>query len=640
MATDPYADTPYGTYDSRRDEFLDFAVGSYDPERRGRAGLFAQICHLEKEVAFDDRSVYEALRRVDERRDCSDFTVSGLLRVLYKYTDQIDPSLIEAIRKTVIGFKYWMDEPGHNTMCFISENHQIMFHSDEYLAGQLYPLETFADGCNGEEHLGRARRRILRWIDLKAKTGFSEWDSNVYYDEDMAPLINLVDFADDEEIATRSAMILDVLFFDMAIDSFKGTYGTTHGRSYPRSIVSGRTENTSCAQRIAWGMGCYNNPANMTAVMLATSRKYRVPEVIEKIAKDMPDEMINKERQSYSPEDFAWLGIRFDDPDSAHLAWVVAKMATLENVESLLELTEKHPSKWFDEVLRPLILRIHNTYIELERRGEDPQGQLDFLSLPTINKICYRTPDYQLSAAQDYRKGEPAWHQHLWQATLGPDAIVFTMHRSDDFETPSRFWAGRFPRIAQHQNLLIAIYDIPEHPILGPGSEPIPESVLIHQTIAYFPRVAFDEVVERSGWVFGRKDQGYVALRSQNPTEWCDSVLLGQEGLVATGRRNVWLCGMGRESVDGRFEDWYERIESASLTFGDRSVEMSSTAVGEVSFSWSDPLTVDGLPIELADYPRFANPYCRVERGGLVYDISHADQRIRLDFENGRRHES
>ena len=58
MATDPYADTPYGTYDSRRDEFLDFAVGSYDPERRGRAGLFAQICHLEKEVAFDDRSVY------------------------------------------------------------------------------------------------------------------------------------------------------------------------------------------------------------------------------------------------------------------------------------------------------------------------------------------------------------------------------------------------------------------------------------------------------------------------------------------------------------------------------------------------------------------------------------------------------
>ena len=108
---------------------------------------------------------------------------------------------------------------------------------------------------------------------MKAKTGFSEWDSNVYYDEDMAPLINLVDFADDEEIATRSAMILDVLFFDMAIDSFKGTYGTTHGRSYPRSIVSGRTENTSCAQRIAWGMGCYNNPANMTAVMLATSRK-------------------------------------------------------------------------------------------------------------------------------------------------------------------------------------------------------------------------------------------------------------------------------------------------------------------------------------------------------------------------------
>jgi len=32
---------------------------------------------------------------------------------------------------------------------------------------------------------GNFRRRIQRWMDLRFYTGFSEWLSNVYYDEDL-----------------------------------------------------------------------------------------------------------------------------------------------------------------------------------------------------------------------------------------------------------------------------------------------------------------------------------------------------------------------------------------------------------------------------------------------------------------------
>lgn len=48
--------------------------------------------------------------------------------------------------------------------------------------------------------------------------------------------------------------------------------------------------------------------------------------------------------------------------------------------------------------------------------------------MPRVNKALYRTRDYMLSTAQDFRKGEHGFQQHIWQATLAPRAIVFTNH--------------------------------------------------------------------------------------------------------------------------------------------------------------------------------------------------------------------
>ena len=43
-------------------------------------------------------------------------------------------------------------------MCFWSENHQIMFHSDEYLAGQLFHDRTFTNISEpGSWHVEKAR---------------------------------------------------------------------------------------------------------------------------------------------------------------------------------------------------------------------------------------------------------------------------------------------------------------------------------------------------------------------------------------------------------------------------------------------------------------------------------------------------
>ena len=59
---------------------------------------------------------------------------------------------------------------------------------------------------------------------------------------------------------------------------------------------------------------------------------------------------------------------------------------------------------------------------------------------------------------------------------------------------------------------------------------------------AYFPKWAFEEVVQKGKWTFGRENGGYVALFSKNPTHWEN-----QHDLVSLGRNNVWIVEVGSE---------------------------------------------------------------------------------------------
>jgi len=53
--------------------------------------------------------------------------------ILYEYGDQIPAETRAKIEKSVLGFRYWWDETGGNSMCYWSENHQILFASAEYV---------------------------------------------------------------------------------------------------------------------------------------------------------------------------------------------------------------------------------------------------------------------------------------------------------------------------------------------------------------------------------------------------------------------------------------------------------------------------------------------------------------------------
>ena len=89
---------------------------------------------------------------------------------------------------------------------------------------------------------GAGAHRDPRMDRRARKTGFTEWHSDVYYQKDITPLLSLVEWADDEELATRAAMLLDIVYLDMALHLHGGNFGATHGRSYIKDKASASTQ--------------------------------------------------------------------------------------------------------------------------------------------------------------------------------------------------------------------------------------------------------------------------------------------------------------------------------------------------------------------------------------------------------------
>ncbi len=189
--------------------------------------------------------------------------------------------------------------------------------------------------------------------------------------------------------------------------------------------------------------------------------------------------------------------------------------------------------------------------------------------------------------------------------------MCFTTHPAKRQGDSPNYWtgSGSLPRAAQYKNVLAVVYRISTAPGLYQTNQ-------LRFTHAWLPRLQFDEVVERGGWIFARKGEGYLALRSQHAWRWESQEPGGQpDEVVSDGLNNIWLCEMGRAAEDGPFDQFIDRICAAQLVFRGSRVRFVSPSVGRFEFGWNGPLRVGGKEIPLRDYPRYENPYIHLPFG-------------------------
>ena len=142
--------------------------------------------------------------------------------------------------------------------------------------------------------------------------------------------------------------------------------------------------------------------------------------------------------------------------------------------------------------------------------------------------------------------------------------------------------------------MAIVLYDIDT----APGLYLTHELIFTH---AWLPREKFDEVVERDGWVFARKGEGYMALWSREPYVWQNEGLDEDAEIIADGKTNVWICEMGRKALDGPFEAFMDRIADASVVTDGLSVSYRSPSQGRLEFSWSGDRLKESGVVNLGD---------------------------------------
>ncbi len=596
---------------------------------------FKEIIELDQGKSIDETGIQGLIDFVNARHDCADFRMIVLIKVYYSYRNLLSSSMVDQIQKAILNFKYSMSEPGSDGMCYWSENHQLLFATCEYLSGQLFPDNVFQnDQRVGSLHKIDAKNKILQWLYHRFIYGFTEWHSNTYYEEDIAPLCVLVDHADDVEIVEKSKMILDLLFLDMAMHSYEGFFVATSGRCYEDQKKN--PEHADVNDILAHAFGIQKRTYDYTRLssLYLLCKNYQVPNIIQAIARDSSVSIIKdsmgldlKEVKKEMPKHdllergmFLWSMEAFTNVESINMTIDMFNAWNLKENNFLRDLKQVNIPILRKLGLLPLLVRILNPAT---------QG----VAIERANTYTYKTRDYMLSTAQHHHPRFFGDQQHIWQATLPKQVSIFSTHPgSPMFDDAARnfspaYWVGNGinPDAIQHENKLFVMYDLTARK--GYLERKRQDFIHIH-----FPIDQMDHYHIDLNHAFGASGNGYIAIKTTHLIEQFSPI-----ELIIRGKHTGFVVLMGNAAKDGTFDHFMDKIKKTTLETDHHRMRLYCDEIYVMRFNRG--LWVDGKKVN-TDHDRYETPYIQSARKPDSLCITHRGQSLSLDFNNMKRLEN
>ncbi len=364
------------------------------------------------DAAPDDFDIiYTALDKIDKREDCADFYLACLLRMYAQFP--LDSIIKARIKKSVLNFRYWMDENGQDGMCFWSENHALLFHGCQMIAGQLFPDDVFArSGRTGAQQAVEGKRRCREWLELILDEGFEEFSSGGYTPITLAALLNVVDFAADASLSEMATEVIDRCLYTVALQSFDGIPLAPMGRVY-RDVITPHLQKTQ-------------------AILHLISRK--------------------------TPE--------------CHSLWLAPFGKTKYVLPDDLE-AKINETGCTTYTTGGALITVKKTGAYMMTSAASPRQDLSERRKPAAETEYYRTKclNELYHGTSFFVPGEYGYQQHMWYAALSRDCVVFTNHpgaTTDETTMRPGYWHGNgiFPAVKQDENELGVIYRFrDEYPI-------------------------------------------------------------------------------------------------------------------------------------------------------------------------------
>jgi hypothetical protein len=207
----------------------------------------------------DDRTramIEGTLPTIEDCWDCADFALVPLLWGRTRFGGLMPDELRARVDRAILGYRYWMDEPGNDVQWYFSENHALLFHTAAYLAGSLLPEATFVrSGRKGVDQAAVGLARVRAWLDHFAHWEMAEFNSAPYFPIDLKGLTALYALAPDADVRAKAPAAIARLLLHVARSAHHGILTAAQGRSYEHTLRAGRTLELSAITRLCFGMG-------------------------------------------------------------------------------------------------------------------------------------------------------------------------------------------------------------------------------------------------------------------------------------------------------------------------------------------------------------------------------------------------
>mgnify|MGYP002477368882 CR=1 FL=1 len=446
---------------------------------------------------------------INHRYDCSDFYLVSLLKIWIDFRDEeiFSEEFWGKIQSCILDFRYWMDEPGDDVMWFFSENHALLFHTCELIAGQIFSEALFTNSqLTGKQHVTKAEERLIYWFERFFEEGITEWNSSAYIPIDILGLVNLYMMSESKLLCENAKKGLDFIFKDLAVNSHKGVLSCTFGRSYTKELKGNYTNGSSFLNWIIWNQG-YVNQSTLGTVSLSLS-DYTAP-----------DEYLK-----------------------------------------YLEIKDK------DALLYQRV-----------------QGYKNYVSV-----YAYKTKDYILSSATDFKPGQKGYQEHVVHGFVQDNTLFWINHPGEAHVGGSgrpNYWAGNgiLPRVVQYKSVALVLYKIPQNEE-------------IDFTHAYFPMDQFDEAYFNSNTVFFRKNSVYGLMYAKQGLDLVQTGETQYREIKSQGYENVWIIQMGHQDTFGSFQTFIDEYTQAFETLDEQSIEkitFTDPQYGKIEMGWESSLMIE-----------------------------------------------
>ena len=268
-----------------------------------------------------------------------------------------------------------------------------------------------------------------------------------------------------------------------------------------------------------------------------------------------------------------------------------------------------------------------------------------------VYKYTSMRPEYAVASMQGGLL-QPI-QQHTWEVLWAVDDVreghnmLFTLHPySDGYELAMYFpeepkllteavtrskttydnadkWTGGSPfeQVFQHEDALIALYDIPE-------------GTRFPHISGFFSKTLTTREEDDSGWIFARGGDALLAYYPLAPYQWKQDADENWR-LHSTALKNGAVVQVAPASAFASFEAFKEAIRTLPLettTTPTPGVQFTTLQGDALAFTYDQTPTLNGAPIDYARWNLFDGPFLYAEKDSRTLEMRYGTMRRLLDF--------